>query len=56
MLISRIEKNDLALKDAMEHLDAYLEARIRADVPPNGLAASTKRKALRRAIPESGAS
>ncbi|RZU40464.1 TetR family transcriptional regulator [Edaphobacter modestus] len=46
MLISRIEKNDLALKDAMEHLDAYLEARVRAEVPPKGLAAPAKRRAL----------
>jgi TetR/AcrR family transcriptional repressor of nem operon len=30
MLISRIEKNDQALQDAMEHLDAYLETRVRA--------------------------
>jgi TetR/AcrR family transcriptional repressor of nem operon len=30
MLISRIEKNDEALKDAMEHLDTYLEANVRA--------------------------
>lgn len=29
MLVSRIEKNDEALKDAMEHLDAYLEGRVR---------------------------
>ena len=30
MLISRIEKNDQALRDAMEHLDVYLEAKVRA--------------------------
>lgn len=30
MLISRIEKNDQALHDAMEHLDAYLESCVRA--------------------------
>jgi TetR/AcrR family transcriptional repressor of nem operon len=30
MLISRIEKNDQALQDAMEHLDIYLEAKVRA--------------------------
>ncbi len=30
MLVSRIEKNDQALKDAMEQLDAYLETRVRA--------------------------
>ncbi|HEY0161598.1 MAG TPA: TetR/AcrR family transcriptional regulator [Edaphobacter sp.] len=30
MLVSRIEKNDQALKDAMEHLDTYLELRVRA--------------------------
>ena len=30
MLVSRIEKNDQALRDAMEHLDNYLETRVRA--------------------------
>lgn len=30
MLVSRIEKNDQALKDAMEHLDLYLEDQVRA--------------------------
>jgi len=30
MLVSRIEKSDQALQDAMEHLDAYLETRVRA--------------------------
>jgi TetR/AcrR family transcriptional repressor of nem operon len=30
MLISRIEKNDQALQDAMEYLGAYLETRVRA--------------------------
>jgi TetR/AcrR family transcriptional repressor of nem operon len=29
MLVSRIEKNDEALKDALEHLDTYLEAAVR---------------------------
>ncbi|MEG9436544.1 TetR/AcrR family transcriptional regulator [Edaphobacter sp. HDX4] len=29
MLVSRIEKNDEALKDALEHLDTYLEATVR---------------------------
>jgi TetR/AcrR family transcriptional repressor of nem operon len=29
MLVSRIEKNDQALRDAMEHLDAYLEREVR---------------------------
>jgi len=33
MLISRIEKNDQALQDAMENLDAYLETRVRAQGP-----------------------
>ncbi|QNI36003.1 TetR/AcrR family transcriptional regulator [Edaphobacter albus] len=30
MFVSRIEKNDQALKDAMEHLDIYLESQVRA--------------------------
>ena len=30
MLVSRIEKNDQALQDAMEHLDGYLEREVRA--------------------------
>jgi TetR/AcrR family transcriptional repressor of nem operon len=30
MLVSRIEKNDQALQDAMEHLDRYLESQVRA--------------------------
>lgn len=30
MLVSRIEKNDEALKDAMEHLGSYLETNVRA--------------------------
>lgn len=30
MLVSRIEKNDQALRDAMEQLDAYLETQVRA--------------------------
>ncbi|WP_051979098.1 TetR/AcrR family transcriptional regulator [Edaphobacter aggregans] len=30
MLVSRIEKNDQALKDAMEHLGAYLDTQVRA--------------------------
>ena len=30
MLMSRVERNDQALKDAMEHLDNYLESRVRA--------------------------
>jgi len=30
MLVSRIEKNDQALRDAMENLDAYLEREVRA--------------------------
>jgi TetR/AcrR family transcriptional repressor of nem operon len=30
MLVSRIEKNDQALQDAMEHLDGYLECEVRA--------------------------
>ena len=29
MLLSRLEKNDRALCDAMEHLDMYLEEKIR---------------------------
>jgi TetR/AcrR family transcriptional regulator, transcriptional repressor for nem operon len=29
MLVSRIEKNDQALRDAMEQLDTYLEAKVR---------------------------
>ena len=30
MLVSRIEKNDQPLKDAMDHLDTYLENEVRA--------------------------
>lgn len=30
MLVSRIEKSDQALRDAMEHLDVYLETQVRA--------------------------
>lgn len=30
MFVSRIEKNDQALKDAMEHLNSYLESQVRA--------------------------
>ncbi len=30
MLVSRIEKNDQAMRDAMEHLDALLETQVRA--------------------------
>ncbi|HMF52941.1 MAG TPA: TetR/AcrR family transcriptional regulator [Edaphobacter sp.] len=33
MLVSRIEKNDQALQDAMEHLDSYLEDFVRASGP-----------------------
>jgi TetR/AcrR family transcriptional repressor of nem operon len=36
MLVSRIEKNDRALRDAMEHLDAYLEREVRVGVRSNG--------------------
>jgi TetR/AcrR family transcriptional repressor of nem operon len=30
MLVSRIEKNDEALRDAMDYLDSYLETNVRA--------------------------
>jgi TetR/AcrR family transcriptional repressor of nem operon len=42
MLISRIEKNDQALQDAMEHLDMYLETQVRArTAKKRGLQSST---------------
>ena len=33
MLISRIEKNDQALRDSLDHLDSYLETKIRKPTP-----------------------
>ena len=33
MLISRIEKNDQALRDSLDHLDNYLETKIRKPTP-----------------------
>ena len=47
MLVSRIEKNDQALQDAMEYLDRYLETEVRASQKDDGGFASRRVSARR---------